>query len=64
MGNGLRKNICQKRISERVGINKICGGFINKDGLWERIKITKFTKKALNEATSEVRKSKRIWSTN
>ena len=28
-GNGLRRNICQTRISERLDINKICGGFIN-----------------------------------
>ena len=28
-GNGLRRNICQKRLSERLYINKICGGFIN-----------------------------------
>ena len=28
-GNGRRRNICQKRLSERLDINKICGGFIN-----------------------------------
>ncbi len=53
-----KKQICQQRLSERLGINKICGGFIN---IRERIKITKFTKKVLNEATNEVRKSKRIF---
>ena len=26
-GNGLKRNICQKRRSERLDINKICGGF-------------------------------------
>ena len=36
MGNGLRRNICQKRLSERLDINKICGGFIN---IRERIQI-------------------------
>ena len=36
MGNGLRRNICQKRLSERLDINKICGGFII---IRERIKI-------------------------
>ena len=41
-GNGLRRNICQKRLSERLGMNKLCGGFIN---IRERIKITKFTRK-------------------
>ena len=25
----LRRNFCQKRLSERLDINKICGGFIN-----------------------------------
>ena len=25
----LRRNTCQKRLSERLDINKICGGFIN-----------------------------------
>ena len=40
-GNGLRRNICQKRLSERLDINKICGGFIN---IRERIKIMKFKK--------------------
>ena len=41
-GNSLRRNICQKRLSERLDINKICGGFIN---IRERITIMKFTKK-------------------
>ena len=28
--NGLRRNICQKRLTERLdNINKICGRFIN-----------------------------------
>ena len=27
-GNDLRRNICQKRLSERLDINKGCGGFI------------------------------------
>ena len=40
-GNGLRRNICQKRLSERLYINKICGGFTN---IRERINIMKFTK--------------------
>ena len=47
---------CQKRLSERCDINKICGGFIN---IQERMKIMKFTKEALNAATNEVRKAKR-----
>ena len=37
-----RRNICQKRLSERLDINKICGGFIN---IRERIKIMWFTKR-------------------
>ena len=41
-GNGQRRNICQKRLSERLDINKICGGFIN---IRERIKIMWFTKR-------------------
>ena len=41
-GNGRRRNICQKRLSERLDINKICGGFIN---IRERIKIMWFTKR-------------------
>ena len=36
------RNICQKRLSERLDINKICGGFIN---IRERIKIMWFTKR-------------------
>ena len=39
---GRRRNICQKRLSERLDINKICGGFIN---IRERIKIMWFTKR-------------------
>ena len=35
-GNGLRRNICQKKLSERLYINEICGGFIN---IQERIQI-------------------------
>ena len=34
--------ICQKRISERLDINKICGGFIN---IRERIQIMMLTKR-------------------
>ena len=41
-GNDLRRNICQKRLSEILDINKICGGFIN---IRERIKIMKVTKR-------------------
>ena len=43
-GNALRRNICQKRLSERWDINNIpvCGGFIN---IRERIKIMWFTKR-------------------
>ena len=41
-GNGLKRNICQKRRSERLDINKICGGFINIRG---RIKIMMLTKR-------------------
>ena len=41
-GNGLRRNICQKRLSERLDINKICGGFIN---IRERIQIMMLTKR-------------------
>ena len=41
-GNGRRRNICQKGLSERLDINKICGGFIN---IRERIKITWFTRR-------------------
>ena len=55
----VRGNICQKRLSESLGRNKLklCGGFIN---IRERIKITKFTNQALiNEEKNEVRKSKR-----
>ena len=41
-GNGLKRNICQKRRTERLDINKICGGFINIRG---RIKIMMLTKR-------------------
>ena len=41
-GNGLRRNICQKRLSERLDINKICGRFIS---IREMITIMKFTRK-------------------
>ena len=41
-GNVLRRNICQKRLSERLDINKICGGCIN---IPEMIKIMKFTRR-------------------
>ena len=41
-GNGLRRKICQKRLSERLYINTICGGFIN---IRERMKIMKFRKR-------------------
>ena len=41
-GNGLKRNICQRRLSKRLVINKGCGGFINIRG---RLKIMKFTKK-------------------
>ena len=54
-GKGLRRNICQKRLSERLGINKLCGGFIN---IREMIQIKNY-KQALNEATHDVGKSKR-----
>ena len=37
-----RRNICQKRLSKRLDINKICGGFIN---IRERLQIMKFTKR-------------------
>ena len=53
----MKKNICQKRRSERLDINKICGGFINiytgTDKDYDAYK------EALNAATNEVRKSKR-----
>ena len=41
-GNGLRRNICQNRLSEILDINKICGGFIN---IREGIKIMKFRRR-------------------
>ena len=41
-GNGLRRNIGQKRLSERFDINKICDGFIN---IRERIQIMMLTKR-------------------
>ena len=37
-----RRNICQKRLSEILDKNKICGGFIN---IRERINIMRFTKR-------------------
>ena len=37
-----KKHLCQKRLSEILDINKICGGFIN---IRERIKIMWFTKR-------------------
>ena len=40
-GNGLR-NLCQKRLSERLDLNKICGVFIN---IREMLKIMKFTRR-------------------
>ena len=39
---GLRRNICQKRLSERLDINKICGRFIN---IRERMQIMMLTKR-------------------
>ena len=55
-GNGLRRNIYQKRLSERLDLNKICGGFLKHTG-----KGTDYDayKEALNAATNEVRKPKR-----
>ena len=41
-GKRRRRNICQKRLSERLDIDKIGGGFIN---IRERIKIMWFTKR-------------------
>ena len=41
-GNDRRRNICQKRLSERLDINNICGGFIN---IRERIHIMMLTKR-------------------
>ena len=41
-GIRLKRNICQKRRSERLDINKICAGFINIRG---RIKIMMLTKR-------------------
>ena len=41
-GKRSKRNICQKRLSERLDINTIYGGFIN---IRERIKIMKFTKR-------------------
>ena len=41
-GNCIKRNICQRRLSKRLDINKVCGGFIN---IRERLKIMKFTKK-------------------
>ena len=41
-GNGLKRNICQRRHSEKLDINRICGGFINIQG---RIKIMMLTKR-------------------
>ena len=41
-GNGLKRNICQKRRPERLDTNKICCGFINIRG---RIKIVMLTKR-------------------
>ena len=52
-GNGLKRNICQRKHSERLDINKICGGFINIHKEYDAYKA------ALNAATNEVRKSKR-----
>ena len=40
--SGPRRNICQKRLSERLDINKISGGCIN---IWEKITIMMFTKR-------------------
>ena len=42
IGNGPRRNICQKRFSKRLYINTICGGCIS---IRERIKIMTFTKR-------------------
>ena len=41
-GNGIRRHICQKRLSERLDINKICGGFLH---IRERIQIMMLTKR-------------------
>ena len=39
-GDDPRRNVCQKSLSERLDVYKICGGFIN---IRERINIMKFT---------------------
>ena len=41
-GKRYKRNMCQKRSSERLDINQICGGFINIRG---RIKIMMLTKR-------------------
>ena len=41
-GNGRRRNICLKRLSQRLDINKICDGFIN---IRERIQIMMLTER-------------------
>ena len=55
-GKRSKRNICQKRRSERLDINQICGGFYKHTGT---DKDYDAYKEALNAATNEVRKSKR-----
>ena len=55
-GKRSKKKHLQKRLSKRLDINRICGGFhTGKDKDYE------VNKEALNVATNEVRKSKRIF---
>ena len=51
-----KKNIFQKRLSERLHINKICGSFIKNTG---KNKDYDACKNALHAAANEVRKSQR-----
>ena len=53
-GNGLKRNTCQKRLSERLDISKICGGFINIRGRIKMMMLTKRQQQTKLESLSEM----------
>ena len=60
-GNGRRRSICQKRLSERLDINNICGEFI---AIRERIKIMMLTKRHYMQQQTKLESLSEILSTN
>ena len=60
-GNDRRRNICQRSLSERLDINKICGGFIN---IREMIKIMRLTKRHQMQRQTKLESLSEMLSTN